>query len=401
MAENKDLEIDDIRSEILSFNNDASVQKLNNLYHSKSFSEILGVDRKEATHSNFLAWLLNDEEDHSLSKFPLRKFIEVIARLDKKQFSKNKDFFDTVIVSSYDISNIEVFKEKHSGNGRVDLYVKSSVSYLGKQKDLKIIIENKVAAKESNKQTLRYFKNFKTDKNSEIVLFVYLTPISNIDLAKLEEPQTVSKEFIHINYQTIVDYLLEPILKRNASERTKMIVNEYIKSLSQTTMDKNSNEHKPNLIMALSTEERNLLNDFWDKNQKIIKAALHARSIDKNVDEEDRKAYSKVLEIENTMTIGEYVRATFRDLYKRNLLDVTEIENLKDLEYSNKNFKTNFPILRDGNKSIEISGVNRYYTPEKFCGNYSLTSQWYFDKNMDSFNTWLKGIYAKHEISQS
>jgi len=33
--------------QIIQFNNDMNVQKLENLYHSKSFSEIIGVSRKE------------------------------------------------------------------------------------------------------------------------------------------------------------------------------------------------------------------------------------------------------------------------------------------------------------------------------------------------------------------
>ena len=152
---------EEIRERILNFNNDLSVQKLDNLYHSKSFSEILGVSRKETPHTDFLAWLLNDNEDHLLSKAPLQKFLEIVARLDKeRQFSKNKDFFDSVIVSNYSLSNIEIVKEKSIGNGRLDIHIKASVFFLGQTKTLKIIIENKVRSKENNNQTLRYFKDF-------------------------------------------------------------------------------------------------------------------------------------------------------------------------------------------------------------------------------------------------
>ncbi len=52
MTENFTLE--QIRTEIIRFKNDPSSQKLENFYYSKSFSEILGVSRREISHSNFL-----------------------------------------------------------------------------------------------------------------------------------------------------------------------------------------------------------------------------------------------------------------------------------------------------------------------------------------------------------
>ena len=51
MTENFTLE--QIRTEIIRFKNDPSSQKLENFYYSKSFSEILGVSRREISHSNF------------------------------------------------------------------------------------------------------------------------------------------------------------------------------------------------------------------------------------------------------------------------------------------------------------------------------------------------------------
>ena len=54
--------LDQIRDDIIKFKNDPDFQKLENFYYSKSFSEILGVSRREISHSGFLAWLLNDQK---------------------------------------------------------------------------------------------------------------------------------------------------------------------------------------------------------------------------------------------------------------------------------------------------------------------------------------------------
>jgi hypothetical protein len=57
MNEIEKITIEEIRNEIIKFNNDINVQKLESLYSSKSFPEIMGVSRKELMHSNFIAWI--------------------------------------------------------------------------------------------------------------------------------------------------------------------------------------------------------------------------------------------------------------------------------------------------------------------------------------------------------
>ncbi|MGZ8548278.1 MAG: hypothetical protein ACXW33_06735, partial [Sulfuricurvum sp.] len=56
--------IDEIRREIAGFKNDPDVLSLSRYYQAKSFSEILGVSRKELPHSRFIAWLLDANESH-------------------------------------------------------------------------------------------------------------------------------------------------------------------------------------------------------------------------------------------------------------------------------------------------------------------------------------------------
>ena len=69
------LTIDQIRNEIIKFKNDVDSQRLDSYYSTKSYSEILGVSRRELSHSNFIAWLLNDQESHNLSSYPIKKFL--------------------------------------------------------------------------------------------------------------------------------------------------------------------------------------------------------------------------------------------------------------------------------------------------------------------------------------
>ena len=64
------------------------------------------------------------------------------------------------------------------------------------------------------------------------------------------------------------------ISKKNqkSQKKTKFIIKEYLQTLSQPTLDKDVEQYKQGLIMALGSDERNLLTKFWNKNQKLILA---------------------------------------------------------------------------------------------------------------------------------
>ena len=55
-----------------------------------------------------------------------------------------------------------------------------------------------------------------------------------------------------------MDYLLEPILNKDISDKTRMIIKDYLQVLSQPTQNEDDDEHKQGLIMAIGNEEREL-----------------------------------------------------------------------------------------------------------------------------------------------
>lgn len=290
--------VKEIRDEILRFKNDPDVQKLQNRYRTKSFSEILGITRREISHSSFLAWLLNDKESHSLSLFSITKFLEIVIRASKgKDREKYKDLFNCIITDDFAISEAKTESEKSiQGVGRLDIYIEIDLTFGDRHTKLKIIIENKVESKENNDQTNSYFKHFeKTKGENEICLYVYLTPVPTVELIELLEPECNCKDFIQINYQYLVDYLLEPALEQNISPKTKFIISEYLQSLSQPALDLETTEFNEGLIMALRAEEKDLLTNFWNKNQKLIRSALYAISSDQE-DKDTRESINSLLE---------------------------------------------------------------------------------------------------------
>lgn len=314
--------LDQIRDDIIKFKNDSDFQKLENFYYSKSFSEILGVSRREISHSGFLAWLLNDSESHKLVEFPIKKFLDIILKFSNDKLkTKHSGLYNSFVTEDYEIEKALVKPEYVIKNvGRLDIYVDLKMLIADKKQNVKLIIENKVESKENNDQTNNYYNHFSSIKEKdEILIFVYLTPISTLDLIELTEAECNCKEFIQINYQSIVDYLIEPALNQNISNRTKNILNEYLQSLSQPSIDVEIEGHKQELIMALGNEERKLLSTFWEKNQKLILASLYAISSDPEQEKDTRDSIREAL---NNLS-SDKDRSTFNlkyngEVYSRN-----------------------------------------------------------------------------------
>ncbi|MGL1902550.1 MAG: PD-(D/E)XK nuclease family protein [Fibrobacterales bacterium] len=108
----KEITIDQIRNLILTFKNDDVSHRLDKYYNTKSYSEIIGVSRKELVHSNFIAWLLSSSENHNLVSYPLEKFLEILVIASNEyQGNQHKDLFDAIITGDFTLSGIQVETE--------------------------------------------------------------------------------------------------------------------------------------------------------------------------------------------------------------------------------------------------------------------------------------------------
>lgn len=159
-------------------------------------------------------------------------------------------------------------------------------------------------------------------------MYVYLTPLSGIELSELTEPECSCKEYIQTNYQNLVDYLLEPILNRNISSQTEGIIKDYLRTLSQPTQDDKDEEHKQGLIMAIGNEERELLTKFWNQNQKLILSALYAISSDPDQEKDLRDNINSTL---NSISGNQKDRSLLSISYANNI-EVNKIKK-SDIGY--------------------------------------------------------------------
>lgn len=326
------LTVDQIRNEIIKFKNDVVSQRLEKYYGTKSLGEIFGISRKELAHSNFIAWLLGNQESHNLGDYPFKKFLEIIVLSSlAPQAEPHKALFDSIITGDLTVKDLQTYTEKSIQSvGRVDILIEAEIVYFDTAKKLRVIIENKVTTKEHSDQTTKYFDYYESRKGESCInLYVFLTPLSGIELSDLEEPECSCKQFIQTNYQNLVDYLLEPILNKDITDKTRTIINEYLQTLSQPTQSEEDEEHKQGLIMAIGNEERELLTRFWDKNQKLILSALYAISSDPDQDKDTRDNISSALD----SISGTTKDRSLLNIYFDNELTVQNIKK-SDLGYS-------------------------------------------------------------------
>jgi len=303
----ENLNYKEIQQLLLNYNNDSDAQKLRSYYYDKSILEIFAVSRRELSHSAFLAWLFDSNCNRDLGLLPLKKLFEIIIRRRMEQENTKSEIEqnleNAILADNLSISNIAVKTEEGVKKGRVDIVIESIIRIGEKNKKIKIIIENKVSTTEHSDQTIKYSSHYKNNKE-ESNIFVFLTPKPSIELDKQKEASCACKKFIEINYQDILNYILEPILKEeNISEKTKFIISEYIQSLSVPALEENNdnNNSKKSIIMAMGEKETDLLTSFWEKNEKLIGAALRAISSNIKLPKDYRENANKMNEIVETM----------------------------------------------------------------------------------------------------
>ncbi|HOZ83992.1 MAG TPA: type I restriction enzyme HsdR N-terminal domain-containing protein [Niabella sp.] len=149
--------------------------------------------------------------------------------------------------------------------------------------------------------------------------------------------------------------------------------------LSESLKDKYNQSVMENVVSQLKIIVRRK-QDHYYKNEITEKPSFH-----------EKKATEKTTV--DGMKIGQFVQQKMRELSEQNIVSRDEIKNLQDLEYSKKTFKhSSYEILRSSEKyNTNKEEQIRYYSKEKFFGDYYLNSQW-LEKHWTPFKNWLEKI---------
>ncbi len=250
----------DVYENIIKAKNSESYIKYNE-YHVNNILGFTKVSRWELMHSNFIAWLLDDENQVVTNHGQLYKLVLMLLNLTKDPIN-DKARADTKVLQKF----ID-FKFIESASIRREVYhIDILIEIKTKEKILPIIIENKVDSKENGKnrdQTLVYFKlcedKYKNKDKYFDPIYVFLVPIYNKTKPKCDK-------YLIVTYQDLVDYVIEPVKRECRIKETKENISIYLKCLSFQKENEKGDE-----IMAMSSEEKEILQMFIKENGELIK----------------------------------------------------------------------------------------------------------------------------------
>jgi hypothetical protein len=248
--------------------------------------ETLNLVNAEIRHSNVLAWLFNPIENHGLGTYFLNMFIKHFVSENKTTI----DNFNVFDVEMFNYNDVEIKREWKN----IDILI--DIKEL--DKNIIIVIENKITAAEHSDQLSKYREIVEKEFNGYKKLFILLTPESVIPsddawinfnygtVSELLDNITIYKKDLLSN--TILDFIehYNIILKRY------IVGNSEIEKICKQIYKKHKNaldlifQYKPDLVSDIS----DLLQTLINANSELIGeppgGKTYTRFTTKKIDEE-------------------------------------------------------------------------------------------------------------------
>lgn len=411
------------------YHNDKHTQLLVEKFNSPTIFDIIKKNTAESIHSNFLKWLFG-LEDYGVQRhmWPIYGLLRAILRNGIKQNKISEDLkkdLQKVLYIEYEALEIvdiqtevicpgvQIETHKKKSEGRADIVIDLKLSLKGKEERFfTVVIENKVTTTEHDKQTWKYYTYFTGDTGNapeevnvsdsykkpgahDNYIFVYLTPEFYS-----YEIKDICDYFITLTYQDIMTYIITPILSyKNLNFRFRFFIEEYAKSLSIPYIlnDKYT-------FMSLDKEDAELLIEFWNKNEELLKLALEAlaQSSEEEVKENAKSIITGINNIKKTrktynLTIKGVLKipaGLMKDICKGvvEYLLVTKQEDMKKIESLLADLRPK-PVIKKAETEIDPNEGDSHsrYDPVPIIWNnkyYYLNKEWKFDV----FKTFIKKV---------
>ncbi|MHB0923985.1 MAG: PDDEXK-like family protein [Bellilinea sp.] len=172
--------------------NNPELDQLEALTERFNIFEVLGAVRVELRHSDFLAYLLNPNQNHGLGSTFLRRLLEqILLEASTSQSIRPID------LELWDLDDVEVRREWQS----IDIFL------LDETNRFAVVIENKIKSGEGQDQLKRYLTDVTNQYQGYRILAIYLTPDGIVPSLQT---------YIPVSYQTIC-MILEKILESRKS----------------------------------------------------------------------------------------------------------------------------------------------------------------------------------------
>ena len=316
------VDINMVRELITSYHK--SVSQIKRYYERQSYMGLLNVGRKEQPHSSFISWLFDSATfNQSHPNSPIMHLLDIAVQRANQQDKIGDDkaisasLSDSIYGRLFSISNTSCNTEEVIDNRRCDIVIRCKIK--DTERGLNICIENKVLSSEHTSQTEAYVTSYSSKNENADWLFLFLTPLSSVELddyfSLSEKERCTSEKFIQINYQDLLDYVLEPLINSvDKNSQAYFILDDYINTLRYPVKEEND---KKRTIMAIGEKETKLLNDFWEGNHELIELALEAMSYNKNLDEDVRNkakdAYDSMTSLQTARDSTKFVIINISD----------------------------------------------------------------------------------------
>ena len=274
----------------------------------KNLFEIIGKTRNEGVHSRFIAELLSGEFFNGQSReSTLFHFLDLLlyrSAIENKTTEINEHLKKKILTRSVLIEKVKPVCELYvkdyqkmygvnntnsiESDDRIDIYLRYKlIKPIAGRDTLEIFIENKVNSSEFDSQTLRYFEACDNGGHKRpFQLFVFLTPQPIRDMENYygfdKKYKPTCPHYIHICYQDILNYIIEPLMNDDSLEDDKKaMLKEYVSCLELPAMPDVDSQVPGNdlSIMAISSRERNLVKTFMEDaiNRRVINKAIEAK----------------------------------------------------------------------------------------------------------------------------
>lgn len=237
-------------------------------YHKGNIFGITKVSRLEKMHSNFIAWLLNANSSHGLHTYAVQQLIMCLELIKGKPDNMDAQLDLNVIRESYlDDFIIDTDIEMEKDNVDICILAKTKAN-----KTLPILIENKVNSDENNNQTEKYYEYGENRFGKKTL---YYNPIYILLYPEYNKIKQSSDKYLRMTYQEMVDFVIEPAFYKSRDNETKNNIKTYLQCLSY----QDDNE-KGDKYMAISAEEKKILDSFLKENKNLLCAVLDELNVD-------------------------------------------------------------------------------------------------------------------------
>lgn len=299
-----------VKESIQKFYNVPNNKTLIEKYLQESLFDVIGKNRSESAHTNFLKWFFSQDEWNLQA---IRCFLKLIcANAENNGLLDYRT--DHLANIDWDKSEVQLWGKEpirseypcvcmvnnKKQTVRVDLVMNFEVRTESNRSEyLKIVLENKIDSPETNDQTWKYYVYFSNDniecsqrqgdKSSirpckkkktrykaeadETQLFVLLSPYTEVES---KSPRDICNKYVRVSYQELYDDVLKEIFqkisKKDETKRKLVFLESYMHNLTSPVMYGKDNKKN----MAFEKEDLEALQKFWNENLSLFSMAAEA-----------------------------------------------------------------------------------------------------------------------------